>query len=187
MNAIVAGHPTVQGMAQLDDTIRPLLLPAVLPVVGVSFHQDVVSALRVGDRLEVLAEPENPYDPQACVFLRDGEVVGHVPRALAGRLRRTGSRWHACVEEVLRGDMATGLRVRILGAEVADVQHTDPEAAPDDRGTGEPGAENPRHTDVHARSGRLLGRFVGRDEGAVVVSTEDGRTVRFPESLVILG
>jgi hypothetical protein len=172
-----------------------LLLPAVLPVAGVSFHQDVVAGLRVGDVLDVFAEPENPYDADACVFLRDGEVVGHVPRALAGRLRRTGSQWKACVEEVLPGDMAIGLRVRVLASEIAgptseralDSNAPDPNpAVPYITGSPVQESEVSVVREVRARSGRVLGRFVAHEGSEVVVSSEDGRLVRFPDSLVVM-
>jgi hypothetical protein len=182
-------------MTQRDLTQRPLLLPAVLPVVGVSFHQDVVAGLRVGDVLDVFAEPENPYDSDACVFLRDGEVVGHVPRALAGRLRRTGSHWKARVEEVLPGDMAIGLRVRILASDSA--RSGDECALSSTTATPAPvvpqATESPAQVsevsivrEVRARSGRLLGRFVAHEGSEVVVSSEDGRLVRFPDTLVVV-
>ena len=182
-------------MTQRDLPQRPLLLPAVLPVVGVSFHQDVVAGLRVGDLLDVFAEPENPYDADACVFLRGGEVVGHVPRALAGRLRRTGSQWKARVEEVLPGDMAIGLRVRVLAGDSTDATDEHPR----DNNTPTQGpmmqqvtnppaqvAEVPVAREVRARSGRILGRFVAHEGAEVVVFSEDGRLVRFPDALVVV-
>lgn len=159
---------------------RPLVLPAVVPVAGVSFHQDVVSTLKVGDVLRVLPEPENPYDAAACVVMTDSEVVGHVPRTIAPRLRMTGSSWLAEVVEVLPGDMAVGLRVKLSGSpEPEEVSPAPIAALPQAKSL------HPVLREVRARSGRRLGRYNGRSGDQVLVLTDDDRTVSFPASLVL--
>lgn len=162
---------------------RPLSLPAVVPVVGVSFHQDVVSTLRVGDVLRVLPEPENPYDAEACVVLAGAETVGHVPRLLAPRLRMTGQAWSAEVVEVLPGDMAVGIRVRLCLEDHAVVPSASAASVPTPPA---PRLAHPALREVRAKSGRRLGRYLGRAGSDVLVGTDDERTVRFPESLVLL-
>jgi len=165
---------------------RPLVLPAVVPVAGVSFHQDVVSTLSVGDLLRVLPEPENPYDAEACVVLAGSEVVGHVPRVIAPRLRLTGSSWTAEVVEVLHGDMAVGLRVKLTGSREETI--STPTAATVHASATEPASRlsHPVLREVRARSGRRLGRYQGRSGDQVLVRTDDDRTVSFPSSLVLL-
>jgi hypothetical protein len=184
---------------------KPLALPAVIAVAGVSFHA-ASQEVCVGEKLEIRIEVGNPFDPSACVVLRKGEVVGHVPKALAERLRRTGAGcWPTEVSEVLPGPAATGLRVRVLpghpaepwrAAAVSDALSPDAESP-----TPSPGetlsetmtAAVERTTDragegrlVRARSGRVLGTYVGSIDGALSVLTEDGRKVRYPSSLVVL-
>jgi len=163
--------------------------PFVAPVRGVSFHQDVVRGVEVGTQLEVVAEPENEFDANACAVLVDGEVLGHLPRELAGRLRSSGDLcWSAEVVEVLRGSKATGLRIRLL----APREHTEPlrdEAAPaetDECVSDTAVVEAPSTPEVFARSGRRLGRLVEQEAGSVRVRTDDDRIVVYPESLVLL-
>jgi hypothetical protein len=77
-------------------------------VVGVSFdnHQDVISKLRVGDRLVLVREPENVYDPNAiAVKTESGEKVGYIDRITA--------------EDIARG--LDSLEKRHIPAEVADI------------------------------------------------------------------
>jgi hypothetical protein len=183
LHAVGPQLPTMTAM-----TIRPLSLPAVVPVAGVSFHQDVVSTLRVGDVLRVLPEPENPYDAEACVVLAGTETVGHISRALAPRLRLTGNAWTAEVVELLPGNMAVGVRVRLRPLPVTDATAESTHVARPERSSDGDAPVPLRHPvlrEVRAKSGRRLGRYLGRADGQVLVGTDDDRTVRFPESLVI--
>lgn len=41
---------------------------------------EVHDKLRVGTPLELVAEPDNPYDPHAVAVLLDGTKIGYVPR-----------------------------------------------------------------------------------------------------------
>lgn len=174
--------------------MRTMPFPFVAPVKGVSFHQDVVRGVEVGTRLEVVAEPENEFDANACAVRVDGETLGHLPREIAGRLRSSGELcWSAEVVEVLRGSKATGLRIRLLAPQARDASapvthagHDQPvESAlerPAPAGTRDAAAE----PEVFARSGRRLGRLVQRTEGSVRVRTDDDRIVAYPETLVSL-
>jgi len=49
-------------------------------VAGVRFHNYKDANLTVGDALTAEPEPENPYDPNAIKVLKDGIMIGHVPR-----------------------------------------------------------------------------------------------------------
>ena len=64
------------------------------PLAGFRYHAaaEVWPALRVGDRLELEHEPDNPHDVNAVRVLWRGRVLGYVPRrenaALAWGLAR---------------------------------------------------------------------------------------------------
>lgn len=51
-------------------------------VAGVSFYQDAVGRCRVGDVVELVAEPDNVHDPHAIMVLREMELekIGYIPR-----------------------------------------------------------------------------------------------------------
>ena len=169
--------------------MRKMPFPFVAPVKGVSFHQDVVRSVEVGVPLEVVAEPENEFDANACAVRAGGETLGHLPREIAARLRADGGVcWSAEVVEVLRGSKATGLRIRLLAPKDSfpTREHT-PAGAPaaDDR-VQVPEGMCEEVGAVFARSGRRLGRFVGREDGLVRVQTDDDRLVAYPEGLVLL-
>jgi hypothetical protein len=58
-------------------------------VVGVTFEnrQEVISMLRMGDRVWLDMEPDNPYDPNAISVCRsNGEQIGYLNRHLAAGL-----------------------------------------------------------------------------------------------------
>lgn len=169
--------------------MRKMPFPFVAPVKGVSFHQDVVSGVEVGTHVEVVAEPENEFDANACAVYVNGEIIGHLPREIAYRLRLSGELcWSAEVVEVLRGSKATGLRIRLLAphAESASIPVACMQSAND---SGQAGADDdvaPAATEVFARSGRRLGQLVEQSQGTVRVRTDDDRIVTYPESLVLL-
>jgi hypothetical protein len=77
-------------------------------VVGVSFddHQYVISQLRAGDRLILVREPENGYDPNAiAVTTEAGEKIGYIDRITA--------------EDLAQG--FDSLKKRQIPAEVSDI------------------------------------------------------------------
>jgi hypothetical protein len=170
-------------------SMRKMPFPFVAPVKGVSFHQDVVSGVEVGTQLEVVAEPENEFDVNACAVHVNGEIVGHLPRELAGRLRSSGELcWSAEVVEVLRGSKATGLRIRLLAPRAESTAIASARAHSNSVATPTRSTDDvvPAATEVFARSGRRLGQLVQQSEGSVQVRTDDDRIVTYPESLVLL-
>ena len=66
-------------------------------IAGVSFYQDAVAQLSVGDYLELKREPENNHDSNAiAVHTEGGKQVGYLPRAVARRLSSRMDRgWEA--------------------------------------------------------------------------------------------
>lgn len=168
--------------------MRRIPLPVVVPVRGVSFHQDLVRTVTVGQPLEVVAEPGNEFDANACAVRVGGEILGHLPREIACRLRSEGHLcWRAEVVEVLHGSKATGLRIKLLSPAAPTPSSPalveTPADPPVDR--ADHAAEKDAVT-VSARSGRRLGRLLERTDGTVRVLTDDERIVAYPESLVVL-
>ena len=51
-------------------------------IAGSSYcDQNVLSRLEIGSYLEVVAEPDNPYDKDAIMLMFDGQKVGYIPKA----------------------------------------------------------------------------------------------------------
>jgi hypothetical protein len=161
-----------------------LKLPFVCPVAGISNYQQAASHARVGDRLLVEPDPDNPYDPLAlAIRLTTGDLVGYIPKALAARLANDGAAGclSGTVDEVFDGHDTIGLRVRVHPADI--------------RQTG----TNPDHDiseatecvlqPVLARgTKRPLGTLVRVDEQTrrVLVQVGNGSTVSYPAGLVEL-
>jgi len=60
-----------------------------VPVVGVTFddRQHTISQMRIGDKLVLMREPYNPFDPYAiAVETLSGEQVGYLSRPMAQHL-----------------------------------------------------------------------------------------------------
>jgi hypothetical protein len=80
------------GWAQQKPTVR--LLVQSSPLAGFRYHAaaEVWDALRVGDRLELVRETDNRFDPKAISLAWRGRKLGYVPRrenaALAWALDR---------------------------------------------------------------------------------------------------
>jgi hypothetical protein len=50
-------------------------------LVGESHYQPAIRKLSVGDPVQIMAEPTNPYDPEAIVVRSKlGQVIGYIPR-----------------------------------------------------------------------------------------------------------
>jgi hypothetical protein len=66
--------------AHAQDSVR--LLVQNSPLAGFRYHAaaEVWRELRVGDRLELAREPDNPHDANAVRVLWRGRVLGYVPR-----------------------------------------------------------------------------------------------------------
>lgn len=72
---------------------------------GTRYHADEAGRVSLGDELELLREPTNPYDRNAVVVARlDGGQIGHVPRedaeAVAPLLDR-GAMYQASCKKIL--------------------------------------------------------------------------------------
>jgi len=46
----------------------------------------VAEKLKIGTRLRLVAEPDNPHDPDAVVVLYRGRKIGYIPRAENSRI-----------------------------------------------------------------------------------------------------
>lgn len=177
---------------------RPLHLPAVITLVGVSQYQDSVTQVGEGQRVEILHEADNAYDSNACVVrTTEGETLGYLSRHLAPRLLACGGAHFVGEVAELRIGETWGLSIRVLaqagvGPAAAGLEHQVP--APDvlaardgveglalavTRG-GSEGSSPP----VFAKSGRELGVFVRHEENKVVVRQPSGLEAAFPDELV---
>ncbi|MEZ5145173.1 MAG: bifunctional DNA primase/polymerase [Acidimicrobiales bacterium] len=91
---------------------------AEVPVVGESWHQDALLELTGGQRhyggvdlgivAELVPDPDNRFDPAAVAVVIRGQVVGHLPRSWARRLR-------PLVDRARRATGAATCRARIRG------------------------------------------------------------------------
>ena len=68
------------GNLHAEESVR--LLVQNSPLAGFRYHQaaEVWRELRVGDRLELAREPQNPHDANAVAVLWRGRKLGYVPR-----------------------------------------------------------------------------------------------------------
>jgi len=83
----------------------------VCAVAGISFYQDNLENLSIGDKLDIIPQPENPYDPGALAVYKNGKQLGYLPRKVAERfnsLKITGE-----IIYILKGKL-TGLRIRLF-------------------------------------------------------------------------
>lgn len=93
----------------------------IVPVRGVEAMKVDLSILRDGQRINLVAEPSNPYDPNAIqVRTPQGYLIGYIPRDLAARLRAW--EWDANVSEILYHDgLPKGVRLRLNPKEFFNV------------------------------------------------------------------
>ena len=92
--ALLAARPSF-GLAAVRR--RPFMS---LAIAGTSYHgyDGVAAALRIGERLVLRREPENPHDPNAIEILTEAGVkLGYVPRVAAMDLapRLDAGKWIA--------------------------------------------------------------------------------------------
>lgn len=104
--ALIAG--VLIALGALADERRPAsirLLVQSSPLAGLRFHSaaQVWHELQVGDRLELMREPDNAYDANAVSVSWQGRKLGYVPRrenaALAWGLDR-GERLQARISRL---------------------------------------------------------------------------------------
>jgi hypothetical protein len=83
LRRIIVVVALVAGAARADDLSRSIrLVVQNSPLAGFRYHAaaEVWRELRVGDRLELEREPENPHDANAVKVLWRGRTLGYVPR-----------------------------------------------------------------------------------------------------------
>jgi hypothetical protein len=93
-------------------------------LVGESKYQDSIGYLRVGQRVELLAEPANQFDPAAvrCADLT-GDTLGYLARDdWSYRAFNEGTRMFARVKEIMggtRGKKSRGVVLEVFTAKDA--------------------------------------------------------------------
>ncbi len=156
-------------------------LPIICPVAGVSYAQDEVAKVRLGHKVSVARDVNNPHDPFACRISYKGAHIGYIPKTIAKRLCESSDLlWEGTITNVLKGEKLTGLRVRIN----KKVAPTETESS----GTTEVLPEvsvSQRQSLVYARSGRELGVFVAVAGDKVIVETASGTKVPYPKNLIV--
>lgn len=80
-------------------------------VSGVSFYQENLLNLNIGDKIDIIPQPENPYDSAAKAVYYNGLQLGYIPKTLAQRVH--GFNLKGEIVYILRGEL-TGLRIRIF-------------------------------------------------------------------------
>lgn len=169
--------------------MRTILFPFQCSIAGVSWHQEAVTQAHVGAHVEVIEEPDNPYDTHARRVEVDGVVVGHLPRAVAARLADEGAgRLAGSVVDVYEvpGSSVRGMRVELdcvpagAGEGSVTTRVGDPSCEVDtvcELAVGELEVSEPvtPRASVRVRaSGRVLGEYLGEADGKVVVATGSG-------------
>lgn len=67
--------------AQKSEGPQPEPSGYTVPLVGEQHYQAAIRCCRVGDSVELLYEPDNPYDTEAVVAVsRSGDTLGYIPR-----------------------------------------------------------------------------------------------------------
>jgi len=165
-------------------------IPAIVKVVGVSFHVEEVSKVVVGQEVRIYHDPLNAYDSNACVVeTRGGAQLGHIPAAIARRLvtERHERAWAGRVAEIFTGEHL-GITIRIESGEPAIELSVRPPIA--EGVTEEFSAlviQSEQRVPVTAKSGRTLGTLVRLDNGRVVVANSEGVEFGYPQELVKVG
>jgi len=83
----------------------------VCAVSGISFYQDNLDDLSIGDKLDIVPQPENPYDPGALAVYRNGKQLGYLPKKVAERFNTLT--FSGEIVYILKGKL-TGLRIRLF-------------------------------------------------------------------------
>jgi hypothetical protein len=101
---LCAGLLACSALAEQRPNVR--LLVQSSPLAGLRYHEAATlwENLRIGDRLELAREPDNPYDTNAVSVSWYGRKLGYVPRrenaALAWALDR-GERLQARISRLI--------------------------------------------------------------------------------------
>lgn len=83
----------------------------VCAVAGISFYQDNLEGLSIGDKLDIIPQPENPYDPGALAVFYNGKQLGYLPKVVSERF--TTNKINGEIIYILKGKL-TGLRIRLF-------------------------------------------------------------------------
>lgn len=77
-------------------------------IAGFQYHDgtQVLSKLKPGTKLKLVAEPDNPYDPNAVAIFRKGTHLGYVPQNLNDTLSQLLVLGHADVFEAYVSSVA---------------------------------------------------------------------------------
>jgi hypothetical protein len=188
-------------------TAPPRRLPrnTVLPVAGVSFRQQDVRSMHVGDDVILRHDTANTRDPTAVtVESSDGRLLGYVPKASDLNVRLAGAQpggvWSAVVIEVLDRETC-GLRIKLgeligqsdprFAASLPGLRHRDdgfPDPTsppPTSLDQGEAAPEAPHERLVRTRTGRVLGKLAEVSGTRVRVTTREG-VVAYPAAVVVI-
>lgn len=95
------------GAASADQALSARILLQVSPLAGFQYHQAraVWDDMRVGDRVALVREPDNPHDPRAVRVEWQGRMIGYVPRAeneAVARQLDEGNRLEARITRLLK-------------------------------------------------------------------------------------
>lgn len=145
--------------------------PFEVSVVGVSWHQEAIASVRVGDEVEIRPDPLNPHDANARVVISAKGTLGHLSRAVAARLAKEhpGVLRGVVVERL--GLVTTGLRINVISEDAAPVGAV----ASSNEVADVPEVDLSGASVVSVRaSGRILGRLVREDLEGVHVLLDDG-------------
>jgi hypothetical protein len=139
----------------------------VCAVAGISFYQDNLDNLSIGDKLDIIPQPENPYDPGALAVYKNGKQLGYLPRKVAERfnsLRISGE-----VIYILKGKL-TGLRIRLFldqdNITKSKVNSISDEILVRDK-----------------RNNRILGFLINKDNGLAYIKSKNSTIKRRLENL----
>lgn len=83
-SALLAILFALSGAARADEPqAEARILVQSSPLAGFQFYSGKIlwSEMKVGDRLELVREPDNPYDANAVRVEWKGQKLGYVPRA----------------------------------------------------------------------------------------------------------
>ena len=181
-----------RGAGTVSCVNKPLPRGSVIAVSGVSFRQDQVQCMSVGDQITFEHDFSNPHDQQAVRILNtEGSLLGYVPAkgGIAARLAGTqqGGIWSGEVNEVLVGQ-TYGLRVR-LGALIRTVDTTIGSNNAGIRETEEDTHCVPQAVEIKTTVGvtTVTGRYIGElveVAGGTVRVCKDGNITAWPAGVV---
>lgn len=95
----------------------------IIRVAGVTFdgRQKLIKGIKSGERVRLVQEPDNPYDPYAIKVVISNMHVGYIPKERARKISETWDlfKYFARLEAVVEGDdhpdhkRSWGLRIRV--------------------------------------------------------------------------